>query len=200
MGWLTLGRLHHNLCSCFAYSVASDTASGSGCLHVAPSFRFLRELHIFRDQLSVWECSVWGFSAEGAGVGWQLKFWWANRMLVALWRFVFFFFLRHEIEWVLLYLLQSRPNRSCEYQFLRTNTTTSSLKNAPQVQPATKAVGDLHLLPEQEVAASKPTVELSQSPVCAYNEWDPLEVSIYFVLHTVTMICICTSPSRYASC
>ena len=76
--------------------------------------------------------------------------------------------------------MQFRRNiESFGYQFLRRSITTSVLKNASQVDhPATQAVGDLHL-PEQEGTATKPTVEPFQSPVCAYNEWDPLEVSIF---------------------
>ena len=73
---------------------------------------------------------------------------------------------------------QLRPNKSCGYQLLRTCTTTSALKNAFQIdQPTTKVVEDLHLT-EEEGPAYKPRVEPSQSPVCAYNEWDPLEASI----------------------
>ena len=81
----------------------------------------------------------------------------------------------------ILYLTQLRPNKNYGYQLLRTITTTrmSALKNSSQVDQLTTkpAVGELHL-DEQEGAATKPTVELSESPVCAYNEWDPLEASI----------------------
>ena len=81
----------------------------------------------------------------------------------------------------ILYVTQLRPNKNYGgYQLLRTiaTTRTSALKNSSQVdQLTTEAVADLHLT-EQEGATTKPAVEPLQSPVCAYNEWDPLEASI----------------------
>ena len=86
----------------------------------------------------------------------------------------------------MLYLIQLRRHKSFGYQFLRRSTTTSVLNKASQVdQPV---IGDLHL-PEQEDAATKPTAELSQSPVCAYNEWDPLEVDLTMFHAAYTVAC-----------
>ena len=64
--------------------------------------------------------------------------------------------------------LQSRPPK--EWQSLRSKTTTPALKTAAVT--ATKVAEEV----EQGVQES------STSPVCAYNEWDPLEVCMYIAL------------------
>lgn len=73
--------------------------------------------------------------------------------------------------------LQSRPPK--EWQSLRSKTTTPALKTAAVT--ATKVAEEV----EQGVQES------STSPVCAYNEWDPLEVCMYIALEH-----LCSSESE----
>ena len=76
--------------------------------------------------------------------------------------------------------LQKSLRKECGYQ-IRSEITTSAFRTASGVAaPTVKAAENLHQAEprEQEVA------ELTQeSPVCAYNEWDPLEVLLNLSPH-----------------
>ena len=65
--------------------------------------------------------------------------------------------------------LQSRPPPKIWQS--RSKTTTPALKTAAVT--ATKVAGEV----EQEGIQESPT-----TPVCAYNEWDPLEVTIIIIV------------------
>lgn len=68
--------------------------------------------------------------------------------------------------------LQSRPQKKLSEWQSRSKTTTPALKTAAVT--ATKITEDVCQV-EQGAQGS------STSPVCAYNEWDPLEVASYIL-------------------